>query len=41
MYVVQEKTLGSLVNLIGLSIIIFCVLVLGMASKQSFRRLNR
>lgn len=38
----QEKNSeGTLVNLLGLSIIIFTVLVLGLVSKQSFKRLNR
>jgi len=32
---------GSLVNILGLSIIIFCVLVLSLATKQSFKRLHR
>lgn len=38
----QEKNSeGTLVNLLGLSIIVFAVLVLGLVSKQSFKRLNR
>ena len=28
-------------NLLGLSIIVFAILVLGLVSKQSFKRLNR
>ena len=38
----QEKTFeGTLINLLGFAIIIFCVLVVSIVSKQSFKRLNR
>lgn len=38
----KEKTSeGTLINLLGLSIVIFCILVVGLASKQSFKRLKR
>jgi len=37
----DKSSEATLVNLLGLSIVLFCIIVLGLVSKQSFKRLHR
>ena len=38
----QDKSAeATLVNLLGMSIVLFCIIVVGIAAKQSFKRLHR
>jgi len=37
----DKSSEATLVNMLGLSIVFFCIIVLGLVSKQSFKRLHR